>query len=990
MKLKILLLLAFLNISLYSQNIQTYFTKGMEAFNYEDYSGAYDNFKEILKQVPIDNEVYSSAVYYSAQCLIALNQKDGAASILNRFSKNHFTSNFRDKALFQLGTIYFELGRYDACRSTLNDLIDYYPESDFYGSANYWIGESFMRENKLKEAIDFLTNAVTKESQNRYVDYSLFSLASLYERENQFLNAVTYYEKLLSYYPDSKIAPYAQLRLGMCFYKMEEFDRAVLELSDPQIVKLPDEVQTEARLALSVTFTKLKEYQNAKENYMKILSGLNDVKTERQVKYSLAWINFQTGDYLESYRLFNLLSQQRLDTTAVSSLYWSGESKRYAGENESAVQIYNDFIKQYPSSPYVYRAYLQKGVIDFNNGAFEDAKNNLLKALSFNEPEHKIKTLVILGEIELNDKKYDEAIGYFDKASGIIDNEKNEYYLRSLLGLGIAHYYKSDFTASEKELEKIVSINKRFESDKVNLYLAELSFARGKFDKALENYNKVISDNNDIQKNAIYGKACCYFNLKDFVNASYYFNEFTSKYKKDKNFDDAKLRIAESYYGMKDFNEAAKAYSEVFKFYKGVSNNPEAYYQYAQALFKSGDLQGAVSKFSELVNKFPKSDYADDARYLVGWIYFKNNNYQKAIDEYNSILTGYKSTSITPLVIYSLGDTYYNMGNYDSAMIYYNKILTEHSGSKQVYDAVNGLVYSLMATNNLSRAISIIDEYVKNSPSSAYADKIYLKKGELYYSQANYNEAKNAYVDFISKYPKSNLLADAYYWAGKSAANVNSNIEAAKYFEVVINSYINSEVGLNSVIEMGKILSLNKDYNSEIKLYESVEKRFGKQDNQAEVLLLKALAYINNGDVSKAYNTLSYINATFVGSLFADKAKLELSIIEMARKKYETAESLLSEVVQNRRDEVGAKAQYYLGLAFYEQGKTDDAITALVRVRSVFAAYDEWFSRSLLKLGDCYVKLKDKKKAREMYISVKKSHPNDELGEEANKKLKAL
>ena len=73
-----------------------------------------------------------------------------------------------------------------------------------------------------------------------------------------------------------------------------------------------------------------------------------------------------------------------------------------------------------------------------------------------------------------------------------------------------------------------------------------------------------------------------------------------------------------------------------------------------------------------------------------------------------------------------------------------------------------------------------------------------------------------------------------------------------------------------------------------------------------------------------------------------------------------------------------------------EQDKIVDAISAFVRVRSVFSGYDEWYTKSLLKLGDCYTKLNDKAKAKEMYQAVVKRHPQDELGKEARDKIKKL
>ena len=559
MKIKILFAIFIISLSVLPAQ-QEIFSKAMESYNYQDYSGAYNLFKNIIEKNPFENEVYNSSIYYAAQCLIALEQKDGAASLLNRFVKEHFASNFRDKALFQLGTLYYELGKYDAARETLLDIIDYHKESSHFGSANYWIGETYVKQGKLNEAFDYLTNAVTNSRKNGFVDYSLFSLASLYEREKQYTNAVNYYEQL-SFHLDSKIAPHAQFRLGMCFYKMQEYDRAVLELSDPLIKKLPDEYATEAKLALSVTFAQLKEFQNAKQNYLSILDDNIDVKTENQIKYSLAWINFQTGDYIEAFRLFNLLSQLQDENLALSSLYWAAESKRYAGEEDASLSIYDDFLKKYPNSEYSNRAKMQKAIIFYNKNKFADAKNLLNDVLEFNDDKYLTKTLVLLGEIELNQKNFNSAIDNFKKAINSIEDKREQDYLRAKFGLGIAYYHKGEHKSAEKELLDLYNISKRFEPNKVLIYIAENYFALGTYPRAIEFYNRINTNEEPLAKNTLFGKASAYFNNKDFVNSTYYFNEFIKKYKKDVNYAEAYIRLAESYYGMKEFDNAAKIYS---------------------------------------------------------------------------------------------------------------------------------------------------------------------------------------------------------------------------------------------------------------------------------------------------------------------------------------------------------------------------------------------------------------------------------------------
>ena len=74
----------------------------------------------------------------------------------------------------------------------------------------------------------------------------------------------------------------------------------------------------------------------------------------------------------------------------------------------------------------------------------------------------------------------------------------------------------------------------------------------------------------------------------------------------------------------------------------------------------------------------------------------------------------------------------------------------------------------------------------------------------------------------------------------------------------------------------------------------------------------------------------------------------------------------------------------------FEQDKITDAISAFVRVRTIFSAYDEWLTRAFLRLGDCYVKLKDNRQAKEMYRTVISKHRGDKFGKEAQSKLRKL
>lgn len=973
----------------FAQSFVNNYQKAVEYFNNGSYTEAYTIFRDLDNNESVDKEIKSSALYYASVCLINIGQTEGAIGSFERFVSDHKMSNFREDALYKLGTIYFENGQYRKCRDKLFILTIDYPENDYKGNSYYWIGKSFVEENNLIDAEEFLKNAISSGSYNTYIDYSLYSLATLYEETEEYLNAVTYYDELLGYYRDSKLAPYAQLRIGVCYFRLQEYDNAVLELSDPNINELPDDLIDEANLILATTFFRLKEYENAADTYRRLLEGYDDEDERREVEYGLGLVSFQMQNYDEAFVIFDRLVQSGRDSISVKSLYWGAECKRYSGEIETAAKGYEEFLDRYPGNSLAGNVKFSLGIIYFEKGKYNYSEDNLLEATSSPDRDTRSNAYTLLGEINLKRKDYRKAAENFNNAlnSSLIDSEVRN---RANLGLGVTNYYLKDYKAANSVLAELASRYQRFEKSKVNFYLAESNFAQGRWADAIKHYHRVGDTDPELERQTLYGNAYAYFNNKDFSNSSFYFGEFVRKYSNDEYYLDAKLRLADSYYGIKNFNKASEIYAEVFSKNRNALNNDFALYQYGQSLFKAGKPSGAIDKFNTLQRKFPRSRYADESQYLIGWIKFQQNDFHGAIEEYEKLFKKYPRSSIKPIAVYNIGDSYYNLGEYDSSLTYYFKLIEDYPNTKYVYDAVSGIQYCYLAKDEPDQAIQVIDAYVNNNSRSEYADEILLKKGEIYYSLGEYENAKVSYKEFIVSYPGSPYIPEAYYWIGKSASNLNEEEEAILNFNTVYESFLTSKYGVDAVLEMGNIYSNRKDYGSSVQVYSTASKKMNNIQRMPEVLYQKALAQIELNQLPAAYESFEEIIMYYKGSIFADKSIIELGILEMSRSEYARAEELFMTLGETRLDDIGAQAQFLYGVVLFDQDKINDAIAAFVRVRSVFSNYGLWYSRSLIKLGDCYTKLNDKRKAGEMYRAVIKNHPSDKLGAEARKKLNRL
>lgn len=978
----------FLSGITFAQQKNSLYEEALYDYAREAYSAAYQKFKDFTATLEPANPLNASAQYYTAECLYKLGDYPGAVFEFEKEITYHQLSNFREESLYKLGLIYYNLKQYQKSRERLSTLISTYPENEHYGSALYWIGEAYTVEQKYDEAIEFFNQAIQQKRNNSFLDYSVYTLATIYEKKKEYKKAVEFYDMLLSYYKNSTLAPTAQIRIGYCYYKLKEYENSIIELSSPTVKSLSSEKKGEALYMLGNSYFRTAEYDKAQTTFLELIGKYPDNEYIREIKYSLAWCYFQQKQYQDAYKTFQGISEGS-DTLARLSIYWKAECQRYLGNDNEALKGYQEYIKKFPLSPLIQGVQYQVGVIYYNNKMFDKSVNFLNSATNSTDPEIKARSLILLGELELNRMKYAAGYRYFTNAlslKGIQDNLRN----RGLLGLGVVQYAMKKYTDALQAFDELDTKAPNFESDKVQFYSAECQFQLDNFQDALSHYKKISFDQPELGAATAYGTAYCYYNLKDFDNASFAFDDFCRKFPRDSRVGDAKIRLADTYLAVKRYADAARVYEESLKLKTIQTNKDYLNYQYALTLFKSGKTQQAVTEFTKMLSTYPKSPYTENSLYMVGWIRFQQGKLQEAVNSYLYLLSYAPHSKLLPLLYYSVGDAYYNMGAYDSAITYYGRVAYNFKNSSYIFDAVNGLQLSYIAKGDLDKASAIIDEFANENKKSNFADQLYYKKGEMYFNQGNYEQAIESYKEFVQRFPASKSVPKALLGIGKASQLLGDKTQAANYFRKVFDAYPGSDEGASAVVEAGNIYTAAGNPDEALRLYDRAIDKVKKETVRPEIMYYKGVTLEAKGDSRGAYDVFEEIVMYYDGTLFADKSRLELGQIELKSKRYPNAAKFLQALSTKRTDDLGAAAQFWLGTMYMEQNKLSDAVTAFVRILNLFGTYEEWVVKANLRLAGCYEQLKDVKKAKEMYKVVISKHKDDEFGKEAAQKLKRL
>jgi outer membrane protein assembly factor BamD len=235
------------------------------------------------------------------------------------------------------------------------------------------------------------------------------------------------------------------------------------------------------------------------------------------------------------------------------------------------------------------------------------------------------------------------------------------------------------------------------------------------------------------------------------------------------------------------------------------------------------DLSGALSSYRALVKRHPVSVLAGRAQYRVGSILEAAGEFDDAYKAYDVYLTKYPK-----------GD------EFDAAVESMFKIAKLYlEGEKQK-------VFGIKIASSMKRAQEMFEGIVKRAPFSRFAPPAQFNVGQALEKQGSYDGALAAYAVLVTKYPNDAIADDAQYQIGyvrlkqyrEGSYDQASAAKAREAFEDFINRYPESEKvpqarenmkllegGANkSTLDVAKFYDKTKRYRAAVIYYNDVIK----------------------------------------------------------------------------------------------------------------------------------------------------------------------
>ena len=346
-----------------------------------------------------------------------------------------------------------------------------------------------------------------------------------------------------------------------------------------------------------------------------------------------------------------------------------------------------------------------KGMNAYENGDYDTAVNEFKEAISYDGSN--ADYYIHLGMAYVEQKSYDEALGYFNQAEGCAENDDQKALLNR--GRGIACLYQGDYQTAIKWFGDALNISSQSNDIRIDTlyYKAEAEQKSGDYQAAVQSYGQVIDLKDDAGTRMLRGMA--YMQLQDYASAE------------------------------KDLYAAIKQSRKSYAVYR--------------TLYSALEAQGKDDEAKQVLNDaLQLSGSSGEDYYNRGMIYINLQDYTNAADMLNkSYDKGYKTALL------GLGEVSYTQQDYDTALTYYGKYFDEVDISSVdaslAAKAYNQYAAVLLAKGEYEKAAQACESgltYNDRESDAALSFNLIVSYEHLERWEDAYNTAKT----YVSKYPE--------------------------------------------------------------------------------------------------------------------------------------------------------------------------------------------------------------------------------------------
>jgi len=485
------------------------------------YDLALEEYKNLLDQVPkVGNR--DVILFRTAESARQLQQLDQASGYYRQVIESAPESERAQRSRYRLAEIALGREEYEEAIQQLMLLVDSNPKPFLDAPARFMLGQAYEEEKRLPEAIEQyefiletypekhlaeitalrLAMVATDSPKKQRAAYqrvlgqdvsdemkgeALWGLARLETSQKRVDAAATLLWKLYTELPNHSRVQKEKLMIAWAQLQAEEFENALALYEETSEEERKAQEDTWVYLR-AVSLQRLGREEEARKAYRYLLNSFDQSRFRAIAGYEFASLSAAAGDHERVLRLSKEVMQ--VPGRQMDGLWLLAESARASGNEEKAIELYGQLLKEYPESPRVPDAMFLQAILLRETNPRVSAETLEAFAKRYPKQERAVEALRIAGDLVLAEKQDEKAHELWTKAL-TLSEEPDADLLRRTAYLAVRLERNDD---AETTLKRLLSMDiPREEKGDAHYWLGVVLKRKGNADAANAQFTKALS-----------------------------------------------------------------------------------------------------------------------------------------------------------------------------------------------------------------------------------------------------------------------------------------------------------------------------------------------------------------------------------------------------------------------------------------------------------------------------------------------------------------
>nr|WP_295928662.1 tetratricopeptide repeat protein [uncultured Dyadobacter sp.] len=473
------------------------YNQGVTDFNAERFEQAVGMFDKSLK-FPIDEQLYSSALFYKAESVYGLKRVDEAATLYNQIAKNPKAGIYARKSLYALGYIYYNQKKYSQALPYFKDFTNNIEGMDAQMIEDGYarLADCYLAAKNYNEAIRTYEQVAAKGKVDK--DYALFQKARAYVYMNREAEARRQFELLIGQYPQSRYLDDAYFQMADIDFQNQSYSAAVKGFTRMINEKPKSQLIPAALLRRAQSYYNLQVYEQAIVDFRKILTEYSDSPSASSALEGIQESYTAVGRPEEFTQVLGVVRKNNPGNEKLEEVEFDNVRNLYYAEKyENAINALQEFLRSYPASKHQYDAtYFIASSYDKTNRVNE-ALQYFGKVVQQNRSTFVAAAAQRSAELEIARGNFNNAVTNFRILSRNAESKKEQTL--AWVGLMDTYFTLKSYDSTLYYAKEVINMGNVVPGSlgKAQLYQGKVPLEKGDLKKAGEEFRKISTSSKD-------------------------------------------------------------------------------------------------------------------------------------------------------------------------------------------------------------------------------------------------------------------------------------------------------------------------------------------------------------------------------------------------------------------------------------------------------------------------------------------------------------